>query len=1059
MFFRISKRALLGWCLALVFVVIASVGVAKDQTEPEELKTLLATLTRQEKRLGPNHPEVFGTLLKISVIYQTRGQYTEAESILKRVLSILEKALGPDHPSAATTLNSLAGLYQTQGRYAQAEPLYKRALKIKGKARGPDHPEVALTLNDLALLHEKQGHYAQAEPLFKRALAILEKAHGPDHPEIATTLNNLAELYRTQGHYAQAEPLYKRALKINEKVRGTDHPDVAASLNNLALLYDNQGHYAQAEPLYKRALAILEKSLGMDHPDVATNLNNLAALYCTQGNNTLAEPLLKRALKINEKAYGPNHPSVALSLNNLAALYGDQEALAFYKRSLDIALSTHGPDHPAVAMGLNNLLETYRNQGHNDRSEPLYMIALAIREKAFGPDHPAVAESLISLADLYMDQGNYVLSEPLIERALSIREKVFGPDHPAVATSMNNLAVIYQNQGHYALAELLNKRALAIREKAFGSEHPAVAMSLNNLAFLYGIQNEATKALEYIRAATSIYRKRLPDRSAFQLATEGIKDKSGIRLHLDLLAKARDLESLPNQAAEGFDLLQLIQGSDIAASVAQSAARHLAPNTKLAETVRRQQDAIQRYRHMDAQLIKSVSEPPGNRRSEHEAYLRTEIARLAAEIADVERLIAAQFPEYAALVSTEPLPLAEVQTLLREGEALVAFVSNAERTHIAIARREKTVLLANSLGYKELDTLVRRIRSALLADNPLTTPYDVQAAHALYLQLFAPLLPHLAGVRDLLVVADGPLSSLPMGVLLEEPATTGEQLVLKDYRNLNWLAKRFNFTTLPAVISLKALRKHGKPPAGDQQPFLGMGDPILEGESGNARGGKLVPLVQLFPRRNDTANVDALRKLPALPDTADELQSIAKTLGADGASIYLQGKATETNAKRLPLERYRVLAFATHSMVAGEAKDISEPGLVLTPPAKATPEDDGFLAASEVAQLNLNADWVVLSACNTAAPDGTPGATGLTGLAKSFLYAGARALLVSHWPVISSATTRLITDTFKLQADKPALGKSGALRQAMLNMINDEENPEYAHPAFWAPFVVVGDGR
>ena len=154
----------------------------------------------------------------------------------------------------------------------------------------------------------------------------------------------------------------------------------------------------------------------------------------------------------------------------------------------------------------------------------------------------------------------------------------------------------------------------------------------------------------------------------------------------------------------------------------------------------------------------------------------------------------------------------------------------------------------------------------------------------------------------------------------------------------------------------------------------------------------------------DAPNVDALRMLPALPDTADELQAIAKTLGANSASIYLQWDAAATNARRPPLERYRVLAFATHSLVAGEAKDIEEPGLVLTPPAKGTPEDDGFLGASEVGQLNLNADWVVLSACNTAAPDGTPGAAGLTGLAKSFFYAGARALLVSHWPVISSAT-------------------------------------------------------
>ncbi len=697
-------------------------------------------------------------------------------------------------------------------------------------------------------------------------------------------------------------------------------------------------------------------------------------------------------------------------------------------------------------------------QDQNDSEDVVTLLAaLARQEEKLGPNHPSVAKSLNDLASLYKLRGRYAQAEPLYKRALTILERALGADDPEVATSMNNLAVLYEIQGHYAQAESLFKRSLAISEKALGSEHEAVALSLNNLALLYDVQNASTKALECSRNATSIYRRRLPVRSDSQLATESFKDKSGIRFHLDLLAKAHDSLAKPNQAAEGFDLIQLIHGSDTAASVAQSAARHLAPNTTLAETVRRQQDAIQRYRLLDSQLIKSVSESPKNRHMEYEVYLRTEISRLGAEIADVEKLIAVQFPEYAALVSIEPVPLAEVQALLQEGEALIAFVSNAERTHMAIVRREKAVLLDSLIGHKELDALVRRLRYTL-EDNPLTTPYDVEAAHAIYLKLVAPLLPHLDGVRNLLVVADGPLSSLPMGVLLEAPATI-ERPELKDYRNLSWLAKRYSFTTLPAVISLKALRKHGKPTASGQQPFFGMGDPVLEGDGGSERGRKPVSFAKIFPRRGDVANVDALRKLPALPDTADELQSIAKSLGADKTSTYLQEKATETNAKRLPLDHYRVLAFATHGVMAGEFKGIGEPGLILTPPREGSIEDDGYLTSSEISQLNLNADWVVLSACNTAAPDGTPGAAGLTGLAKSFFYAGARALLVSHWPVFSSTTTRLITDTFKLQADKPSLGKSGALRQAMLNMISDEENPEYAHPAFWAPFVVVGDGR
>jgi CHAT domain-containing protein len=266
------------------------------------------------------------------------------------------------------------------------------------------------------------------------------------------------------------------------------------------------------------------------------------------------------------------------------------------------------------------------------------------------------------------------------------------------------------------------------------------------------------------------------------------------------------------------------------------------------------------------------------------------------------------------------------------------------------------------------------------------------------------------------------------------------------------LAKRFNFVTLPAVISLKALRRHGKAPTTGQQPFLGIGNPVLSGSEGDLRGGAQATVDA------ETSPITALRKLPALPDTADELLSIARTLGGSPEAIYLQHAATEANLKQLPLDRYRVLGFATHGLLGGEIKGLIEPGLVLTPPVNASEADDGFLAASEVAQLKLNADWVVLSACNTAGSDGVVGSSRLSGLAKSFFYAGARSLLVSHWPVISSATTRLITDTFTLHAANRQLGKAGALRQAMLNMINSEYDPEYAHPAFWAPFVIVGEG-
>jgi tetratricopeptide (TPR) repeat protein len=1030
-------------------------------------------LALAEKLLGPNNVNTGTSLNNLALLYWVQGRFADAESLYKRALAIIEKAQGPDHPSTATSLNNLAALYRAQGRYAEAEPLYKRALAIREKALGPDHPDTAGSLNNLALLYWVQGRFAEAELLMKRALAIIETVLGPDHPATASSLNNLAELYRNQGRYAEAEPLYERAMSINNRALGPDHPDTATSLNNLAVLYQDQGRYAEAEPLNKRALAIIERALGPDHPDTATSLNNLALLYLEQGRYVEAEPLFNRALAIFEKALGPDHPSTAKSLNNLAGLYQQQDRYAvaepLFKRALVITEKALGPDHSSTANSLNNLAVLYQDQGRYAEAEPLFKRALAIREKALGPDHPSTANSLNNLAGLYQDQGRNAVAEPLFKRALTIYEQALGPDHPDTATSLNNLGGVYQDQGRYAETEQLYKRALTIREEALGPEHPYTATSLNNLAFAYSAQGKFASALPLARRGIIGLAQRFNRAESEGSKSELGKTRYQFSSYLRVFFGARRLtgESEAKLNAEAFDAAQWARGSAAGEALQKMAARFAAGSGELSKAVSERETVLARIRFLDKAIVEAVSKPDNLRYAPQQTAWRKETGELTLKLATIDELLKKDFPEFYTLTSPAPVAASDAAGQLGPKEALVVYAIGGDVTGSSYAFVLKADGSLNFLDLKAKGSSiaedVKALRQSLkltrtekdpvdpsrtierrLATNELT-PFDLARANRLYQTVFAPVEASLRGIQNVIVVADGPLESLPFNVLVKSiGAGSGNEA----YQKSTWLSDKYVLTTLPSVISLKALRG-GKAIAQAPDKFLGVGNPVLTG----ARSVQGTELILKGGECEDPAT------LAPLPSTEAELNNMAKALGAAKSSIFMgpnasEKKVYELNASR-QLQRARVVAFSTHAL-ASCGKGTFEPAIVLTP-SSANPKpanDDGLLTASEITGLSFNADWVILSACNTAAADGTPGAKPLSGLARAFFYAGARSLLVSHWPVGEIASEKLVTSLFN--EDNKKLPRAKALSQAMKTVRAD---PTYAHPAFWAPFTIVGEGR
>ena len=646
--------------------------------------------------------------------------------------------------------------------------------------------------------------------------------------------------------------------------------------------------------------------------------------------------------------------------------------------------------------------------------------------------------------------GRHSEAEPLLLKVLQMGEQEFGPEHKNTATLLNNLALLYAAQGRYADAEPLYKRSLAIWEKALGPDHPGVAISLNNLAELYRTQGRYAEALNSARRASAIQRGRATQ-SGVGRSGGAVSEQKKVRgiflVHVGLVLAVADREPDQRSAltAEGFEAGQLARATSTAAAVAGMGARFASGNDTLANLVRERQDMGVRWQRTDKKLIDAVGKPPAKRQPKVERQLRSTLAILDNKLKDLKTRLNREFPKYEELASPKPLSLRETQKLLGPHEALLAYAVWDDSTFLWVVRRDQASMHSVEIGKKALDKAIAELRNDLDLSVATAQSFNTMKAYELYQKLFAVAEPSLKGVQHMFVVPDGALQSLPLGVLVtKKPKGNG-------YRNASWLAKKYALATLPSVSSLRALRTFAQATQASK-PFMGFGDPVLKGHPGDNRGIKL----KKYFKPQGGVDVEMVRtRLAPLPETANELMAMARTLGASKDSLFLRNRATETVVKSTDLSDTRVLAFATHGLIAGELGDLAEPALVLTPPKKGTSRDDGLLTASEVATLKLNSDLVILSACNTAASDGTPNADALSGLAKAFFYAGSRSLLVSHWPVQSDAAVKLTTRMLKEIANDNKVGRSEALRRSMIALM---ASPKFAHPAYWAPFVVVGEG-
>ncbi len=384
-----------------------------------------------ERVYGPDHPEVAARLTELGTVLKELGDLAAAESVLGRAVEIRRRALGPDHVDVATSMGELANVLGDAGRYERAESLYRAVLAVDMKGYGREAPEVATDLNNLGvLLGDLQNRYAEADSVYRAALAIRLRTLDRGHPSVVTLESNIASNLHSMGRFAEAESLQREVLAARRRLYPQGHPDVAYALHVLAATLSSRGKWAEAESLDVEALAQRRRYLGDDHPVTMASLNNLAVLRYRMGDLAGSEQAFREAVAIWRRTLGSDHPYTLTAVRNLGAVLSEEGRYADAEPLLREALRGMGRggadssiDGAVTRRSLGVLL--YRTRRLTE-AERLLREALAIYRRDLPADHPRTAEALVALGDVLVARGRMVEADSLLREALAIREEKLG---------------------------------------------------------------------------------------------------------------------------------------------------------------------------------------------------------------------------------------------------------------------------------------------------------------------------------------------------------------------------------------------------------------------------------------------------------------------------------------------------------------------------------------------------------------------------------------------------------------------------------------------------------
>ena len=852
-------------------------------------------------------------------------------------------------------------LYE-RGDYSGALPLAEEVVAVREKHLGMSDKTVAPGLVLLGLILHEQIDLEKAKIVLARSANIYESKMGPKTLELADSLTHLGRVLYADGDFEGSEKALRRALSIHQEPFISNPSALAITLTQMGSLEVRRGQLLEGRIYLEKALDRSKNLRELNPDDHAELLEAYGFTLVSLGEFERARQYAEQALVVREQAQGRSHPHYTRSLIGLAMLLfrmGDVEGgRVIAERALHLqAQASHTPPS-MVAASLTILGRIHLQNGEVNKADPFFREALRLNTQQLGPNHFLVAENLVDLGHVQHQRGSLSEARSYFEQALTIQEGRLGEESPSVASTRSNLAWVLAQQRDYQKAQPLFQSVYDVRKAALGPRHPDVAASLTNLARLHHEQGDLV-------TARPLYEEARHTQLGFQQVNSGLDDVALERIWVRGKGSLHDYALLlgtmsrdsrwgamqTTAIADGFLVAEQARGWTVQAALARSIARSQSGGPREV-LLMREVDELRRLRQsLWNELNGSYGQPVKYRDQTILNQLKNNLQQVQQKLDEKTKKLETMFPRYAELAVPEPIDVQTVTSLLEPQEALLSFFALKNRLQIWLLKAHKTPLYYEvNVEKPQLVELVNRLRMSLLpvwdgSTNQLRLPpFDVGTASTLYDLLLKPIEPQLGEVRSLILIPDQVLLPLPFAALITEREGPGFKPLrdlyakrqtpppesLSDYAQLSWLAKSYPLTILPSASALKLFRQTRPDAIETVVTFIGFGDPVLNG-TGHERGG------DMMTSREGRISKDAIQALNQLPGTRAELMALATALQVDpGTHLYLGERAHELQVKQLnntgQLGTAKVLAFATHGLLAGELKGLTQPALVLTPP-------------------------------------------------------------------------------------------------------------------------------